>query len=516
MTKIIFCFAGTGDPGDGYADELEENNKFGEDVIRVYLRGCQHENIGGGPLFPDLEIVANKINNAFKEDKTIDLNKLRDELGDGICRIESPRDLDTENPKIESIGLQGFSRGAVTCFAVAKKLDYLGIPMDIVANQPVPGQMSEGSASSLYRKYNDLTQCKNIRSATTFLASHNLENGVIHNKFFQQMVAKFPPQTKVNNWIMPHQSHLAWFRHWIVPFHISQQLHEAGYGGSSVGLTFAECIKMQYRQNPELYFTPKEFSQKVFGAQDAVITKDPIYLEMIQEQAKDLLENLNIKLSDEQASAIVAISKVESIDVNKKREMMNFLSEDNPKSKQFVKIVNQTHEITEYLSHVTDDKVSEKSHKIEQHSHEYKKQIFTNSYDYLRKDNPTNEEKKDFVVSIKSAEKDFAKNALNIDRGIMRKAMQIVTNFILHVTGLFLIANTINKAITGDWFLFSKTRSESLISNTTHEIAKITDKGQIEKFKHIKDELIAYKSEKKQEEIDIKEDLSSETSKKTL
>lgn len=486
MTKIVFCFAGTGDPGDQYAMDLEYNNNFNDDVIRVYLRGCQDENIGGGDfLFPDLDIAANKIRNAFnQEDGTIDLQKLQHDLGDGICRIAGPKKL--VNPQIESIGLQGFSRGAVSTFATAKKLNDLNIPMDIIANQPVPGEFSEQSA--LYTKYHDLTQCTNIRSATTLLATHNLENGFLHNKFFHQMVAKFPEDTKTNTWLMPHQAHLEWFAHHIVPIHIQKLFLAAGYASLPVDVNqdlVDKTLKRNYVHS-DVYFTPREFSQKVFGANGAVFTKDPVYLEMIREQAHKIFP-LPTALTDEQASAIVAISKTSTLYNKEKAQLYLFVSESTEQAKKFTQIVTKVDEVTNFLAHVVRDeevngyRENNKSRLIKLHSQQYKGDVFKNSYAYLTKDNPTPEEKKEFTKSILEADKRFDESALSIDRGVARKALKIITNTILHVTGLFLIANTLNLAINGEWLFFNKTRSGGVIKNVTSDVKDIANTAHISK-----------------------------------
>ncbi|KTD35323.1 hypothetical protein Lmor_0770 [Legionella moravica] len=478
MTKIVFCFAGTGDPGDGYASGVESSTPFDPNVIRVYMRGCDHENVGNGFLNPDLDIVSNSIRQAFdKENQTIDLDKLNALIGDGICRIEGPTHY--RNPKITDIGLQGFSRGAVTTFAAAKKLDDLNIPMDIIANQPVPGQIAEFVPGSLYSKHHDLTKCKNIRSATTFLASHNLENGVVHNAFFQQMVAKFPATTRADTFIVPHQSHLEWFSSSIVDTHISNQFHKAGYSNVSRHYSL-EDLKEYYRR-ADNYFTPKEFSQKVFGLDLATVPKDPVYLEMIQQFAKQLLNDDGAQLSDDQASAVVAIYKVDTLTDDQKREQMNLVRQDSDAGKKFTQIVNKTHDVIEYLSHVTRGEGyqrSEKSQLIHHHSQDYRKELFTKSFDYLSNPKPTDDDKKSFLVGVNNAEKEFADKALNIDRGTMRKAMKIIANTILHVTGLFLIANTINLATTGDWFFFNKTRSANVVSAASSEIKSLASSVQ--------------------------------------
>ena len=471
MTRLVICFAGTGDPGESYAEELEKYNRFSTDVIRVYIRGCQHEKVGGGILFPDLDIVSNSIRNAFdKDEQKIDLDKLNKLMGDGICRIEGP--IDNRNPEITGIGLQGFSRGAITTFAVAKKLDDLNIPMDIIANQPVPGQIAESSPGSLYSKYHDLTKCKNIQSATTFLASHNLENGVIQNSFFQQMVAKFPPNVQPNTYIMPHQAHLEWFKHWIIPIHINRQFSQRGYSREYWNLD----ILKQYYQTQDLYFTPKEFSQRIFGLDLATTSKDPVYLDIIQHKATLLLNDPSIQISDEQASAIVAISKVKALNQEQKNDQMGLVIQNDDAGRKFTQIINKTNDVIEYLTHVTrDNGKSVKSKLIEKHSDKYKKEIYTQSFDYLIKPTPTDEDNKNFMMGINKADKDFESRALNIDRGIMRKAMKILANAILHITGLFLVANTINFAVTGEWFFFNKTRSANVVNAASNEIKSLAN-----------------------------------------
>ena len=497
MTKIVFCFAGTGDNGDGYAKSLENNSNFQEDVIRVYFRGCQHSEVANGFVFPDLDSAAIKIRKAF-EGNQFDLDQLKQDFGDGICLVEAPSG--TTKVEVESIGLQGFSRGAVTTFAAAKRLDDLGVPIDIIANQPVPGQMAgDTTASSIYSKFYDLSQCKNIRTATTFLASHNLENGFFHNQFFQQMIAKFPPNVKANNWIMPHQFHLAWFRSPLIPMHINIEFAKLGYAYEDYS---KETIIRHYKSS-DLYFTPKEFAQNIFG-QDNSIKKDPVYLEFIKDEAKKHLsaarspsapveeilnkfKNFGLKkesesevdeviLTDDQASAIVAISKI-GLDQETQKNLMEFVLANTPESEKYIKIVNKVHDTCEYLSYVTKDGESEdKSAKIVEHSVNYKQAIFVESYNYMSKTGQTKQDKEDFVKNIKNAEKIFEANATGIDRGIMRKAMKVLVNTILHLTGLFLIVNTLNAALTGNYFFFNNTRSSQVVKNTSDEVIDLLDK----------------------------------------
>src|SRR3990167_5555405 len=191
MAKIVFIFAGTAEDqmsqdssANDFALAHEDNNAFNNDVIRIYVRGCARDAVGGdvGYVFPDLEIVSDKINKAFSKQngKTIfNLDVLKAQLQDGVnsgIYAIYPAAAKQNQPsiEIESIGLTGFSRGGVTCYAVAKKLNHLTTPIDIIANQPVPGQNKEYSIwRNLYENYHDLSACHNIRSAVTLIGTCN-------------------------------------------------------------------------------------------------------------------------------------------------------------------------------------------------------------------------------------------------------------------------------------------------------------------------------------------------------
>ena len=472
MTKILFCFAGTGDTADSYSDLLENNCTFNQDVIRVYLHGCDHEKVGDGFLFPDLEIVSQAIRNAFSADQTLDLEKLFMQLGTGLGDIYGPL---IGRPKIDSIGLHGFSRGAVTTFAVAKKLNDLNIPIDIIANQPVPGQSTENAPGSLFTKYNDLRQCKNIRSAATFIGTYNLENGFLHNSFFQQMLAQFPDSIEVNTWLIPHQNHLDWFSHSLLSVHLIMHLEQVGY--SSLTTREKDILKkslLAEYNKAGICFTPSEFSQKIYGEHFSAIVKHPIYLESVNREAK-LALGRESELNQEQASAIVTLSKINSLNSKKQQQLMDFVAQDSDKGMRLAQIINKVHEITQYLTYVTRDGKSNKSLLIDSYSEQYKQELFCKSHDYLSLENPNKQDRERLIEALKRANKEFDYNALGLDRGIARKSMMIAFNFILALTVIGLVANAINFYITKgeSWFFFDKTRSEKVVDATSTEIETI-------------------------------------------
>ncbi|WP_131743503.1 hypothetical protein [Legionella gratiana] len=466
-----------------------------DEVIRVYFRGCYHKEIGNGVIFPEIENVASRIRNSFDKDQILDLEELRTTFGDGICRIE-PKDC--KKITATAIGLTGFSRGGVTALAVAQKVNDLNIPIDILPNQPVPGQAQEKSFRSLYSKYHDLTKCKNIRSATTLLATHNMENDILHNQFFSQMVAKFPKETKTKVLLMPHQDHGDSVHYSIAGNLTRWELHEMGYAKDfDHDRTYKDAQKLYERYN--VCFTPEEFRQKIFGADNcSIIVKEPFYRRMIEEKAKEAYQTINESsetkkeefpdnLNFEQLSAIAAVGNTQ-LEHEWKKKFINLILENNDSGKKFTQIVNKTEDVIQYLIATTKripkspkDHPSCKSECIKKEALEYKAEIFKSSYAYLLNKTPTQQDQEKLLQEISLADQTFVDNALSINRNLSLKAMKVITNFILHVTGLFLLTNTVNFALTGNWFFFNKTRSEKLMNSTSEEIKELVQDGK-EKF----------------------------------
>lgn len=474
MPKLIFFFAGTGDDGSQYVSLKENQSTFQKDVIRIYIKGCQEERVGNGFLFPDLEIAANNVRNAF-EGNELNLDKLRENFGDGLFRIygQSP---DCNIVSVDDITLEGFSRGAVTTFATAKKLDDLNIPLHIIANQPVPGET--GIAKRLYSRYCDLRGCQNIKSAHTFLASYNLEQGLIHNYFFRQMVAKFSPEVNAQQMLFPHQHHLDWFSGSPIHIYSNKLMAESGLTHPK---NDEERIKAWYQNNKHTYFTPHDFLQTIYGA-EGPLSKDPIYLNMIMENAKEYLANNNMGtervIKSEQAMAIVAIAHLPDEYINSvtKIKLYELVLKNSKRAEQFAKIVNQVTEVCDYLPQVTRDIASGKDQRIKEYSNDYKKSVFLDSLEFLSKEKPNKQDKKQFADKIDEAESKFRKQALSIDRNNMRIILKLLTNFITHITGVALIVNTINKVKTGNWLLFQHNRSENAVRDVKKGLLSDLDK----------------------------------------
>lgn len=474
VAKVIFFFAGTGDDGEYYSRQKEHESKFEQDVIRVYIRGCQEERVGNGFLFPDLEIAANNVRGAFNGNQ-LNLDRLRENFGDGLCKIEGDAVDTNQTVDVDQIALEGFSRGAVTTYAVAKKLDDLDIPLDIIANQPVPGETT--LSQPLVTKYSDLSNCRNVRSATTFLATYNLENGFIQNYFFRQMMAKFPSGTQVANFFIPHQQHLDWFSDSPIPAHINKQFSEYGYAKPRKD---SARISSWYDSHPECYFTPREFTQQIYG-DDNSITKDPIYLNNVMIKAEaclktNELEN-KIPLTSDQAEAIISLDGQFSADERLKNDLFKLASESSNRGNQFVTIVNKVSDVCTYLLHVTTDGVSEKTDLICSHVDEYKETVFTLCQQFLMLDKPSIQDKMELASQIYQAELQFRRQALSVDRNIMRLVLKVLTNFITHITVVGLIVNSVNKALTGNWLLFQHNRSVNNVRDSRKRLLEMVDKN---------------------------------------
>ncbi len=474
MPKIVFFFAGTGDDGQNYTAMKEEQSQFRDDVIRIYIKGCQEEQVGNGFLFPDLEIAANNVRNAFEKNE-LNLVKLSENFGDSLYKINGETS-SNNRIQVDDITLEGFSRGAVTAFATAKKLDDLDIPIHIIANQPVPGET--GITGGLFSQYSDLRSCHNIKSAHTFLASYNLEQGFIHNNFFRQMIVKFAPEVKAQNIVFPHQHHLDWFSNSPIHNHINRLMAANGLCRT---IYDENSIKRWYRNNQHLYFTPFEFMQTIYGA-EGPIAKDPIYLNMLMEEAIEYLAESNINMegsiNPDQVDAIIAIANLHDEDINSetKIKLCEMVLTHSKRAEQFVRIINKVTEVCDYLPKVTTDLVSEKDLMITLHANAYKKAVLLDSFEFLSKNKPNIQAKKQFATSIYKAECTFREHALGIDRDIMRIILKVLTNFITHITGVALIVNTINKVKTGNWLLFQHNRSENAVRDTRKVLLSDVDK----------------------------------------
>ncbi|CEK10566.1 hypothetical protein [Legionella hackeliae] len=213
-TKVLFAFAGTGDTAKKIQG-IYEKEAFNDNVIRVYFNGCQDKAIGGrtpgiGYISPNLDTVARKLRKCFDNEAKLSLASLKKEFGTAII-VEGVTGNDTQI-QVADISLTGFSRGAVTTFAIARHLDDLDIPMSLFSRDPVPGESKQviQADETEFNKNFDLRHCRNIKSATVILGVYKKNVNPIHNKFFRQMVPVFNDACKTTIYTVPKEKHLSW------------------------------------------------------------------------------------------------------------------------------------------------------------------------------------------------------------------------------------------------------------------------------------------------------------------
>lgn len=192
--QILFCFAGTGDTAEQIQKKYEDS-AFNEDVVRVYFNGCQDKAIGGSSYFgyinPNLDTVAKQIRESFDSTGQLSLSQLKEKFGKSI--IIKPTDVQEDKVEVEKINLTGFSRGAVTTFAVARHLNSVGKPIRLFAQEPVPGDTKDQAKkiSSEFFKNHDLSGCTQLVEALVVLGAYQRDVNPLHNKFCRQMAPLF-------------------------------------------------------------------------------------------------------------------------------------------------------------------------------------------------------------------------------------------------------------------------------------------------------------------------------------
>lgn len=226
MVKVVMGFAGTGASKEHPQIYGETEGSMSDTVVRIYFSGCQDKRIGGaqylhGIINPNLDTVPNAIMPAFtcttKEEEgekkvLLSLVTLKTLFGDAIDIFPQP--IQDEEIEVDSFVLHGFSRGAVTTFAMARKLNELNIPMDLYAQDPVSGDSHENTAneSSEFFKNKDLSQCHNLKSAEITVGTYQKNKGgtYLDNTFYRQMIPIFSKKTDLKIYSTPKTAHLGY------------------------------------------------------------------------------------------------------------------------------------------------------------------------------------------------------------------------------------------------------------------------------------------------------------------
>ncbi|CDZ77433.1 hypothetical protein BN59_01716 [Legionella massiliensis] len=169
---LVIYFCGTGNPGNNFPGQFDYAPGDGQ-VRTVFVKGCDKPEVCNNGLFPDLKGFARRFTKKlFGKDKKIATTESKELEGIGISLDRS--DIQgVGDEEIESITLCGYSRGAVTCFEVAKELNKIAptIPVDIVADQPVPGNFYSGPGSNV-ASVADCSNLNNLRNVSIILGAY--------------------------------------------------------------------------------------------------------------------------------------------------------------------------------------------------------------------------------------------------------------------------------------------------------------------------------------------------------
>jgi hypothetical protein len=291
--KIVFAFGGTGEKVGSLRNYYEEE-QYADNVVRIYFSGCQNSSISGrlgflGVIDPNLDVVAAGIRGCFKADGTLSMNELKKRFGDSVV-IEGAEETDKEI-SVDSVHLEGFSRGAVTTFATARHLDDLNIPMTLVAQEPVPGDSSLNitNKNSEYYKNQDLTQVKNLQKAQVQLGAYSKSVNPIHDNFFRQMAPKFHQNCECKVYVMPIMDHFT---------QATMAYNQRLDFNNDCGIIPYNGIYPETQDN--LFFVPKVQQQKFHTGIDDRTELLPRYTkklyETVCEKGHDDCENASIKV----------------------------------------------------------------------------------------------------------------------------------------------------------------------------------------------------------------------------
>lgn len=219
---LVIYFCGTRHPGFNF---YEKNDYLDAPHIRtLFVKGCDEPEVCGSAISPDLRTFAQRfVQGLFKQSGTEE-NKawvlemtILESLGVSLQNTSNHlSDINEANP-IESLTLAGYSRGAVTCFEVARQLHTIAseIPIDIVSDQPVPGNYYPGFYTNAGR-IADCRDLSNLKHVSIILAAYTGARydqkdkklyTFFHRTFFTQVVPKLPHTTHRDLIVIPRESH---------------------------------------------------------------------------------------------------------------------------------------------------------------------------------------------------------------------------------------------------------------------------------------------------------------------
>lgn len=484
MAKVIFFFAGTGRSNDEYAREHNNYLDFPSDVVRIYVNGCQDIRVGGvgGMISPDLEVVAGKVASAFSTshgDCLLNIKALQQSFQNTL--IIEP-DINDFKVKVDSLALEGYSRGAVTTFAVAKKLKNFNVDVDIdiIANQPVPGEQFQ---RTLYNRYKDLSDLQHVKSFLLLGAGHEEDGlGWLH-RYFKTMIPITHENTIRDDILLPQQKHIRSTTNpekggpnneepiettgilgrkkkhknklisTPVPYHIAKALKKRGYASinskeldamnelvepSDVSYNNLDpetfCLKSWYASQ-SYYFTPMYFAQKLHATIQFGLRPSQIYVDLQLERANKVLNEYNKDplLKEDEEDKAVAIMDVYAAfegEPEKRSGMIQKILDHD--AHPLSTIIKETTFSCLHLSSRTKIKGCPKGERIKKESIVFQREVFSACVDYL--DNP---DPQSLVDRLKTAKNTFVTNAqISDDRDSISSVLRCILRCILSVLGI--------------------------------------------------------------------------------
>ncbi len=213
--------------GDSAAERptLDINGALFCDVPNVQLiavAGSIHPDVCNSILSPDLRSYAKRFaKNVFiprevnrlrlTETPIVDLK-----IGASFVQKDNAQG-QTDSDEITGITLCGSSRGAVTCFEVARELKKIApiIPVDVIAAEPVPGNCYQYPGSNAAR-VTDCSDLTNLQHVSIILGANTGDDEsqsgflrrimvIFHRLFFSQIVPKLPKTTDQDIVVIPEK-----------------------------------------------------------------------------------------------------------------------------------------------------------------------------------------------------------------------------------------------------------------------------------------------------------------------
>ncbi len=210
---LVIYFSGTGNPGD---DFVKNYNYVNDELVKtVFVNGCEHPEVCNTPVFPNLRAFAKKFTQKIFKIDNGSLRLASDDLSHLHIGIQANRTTaSAADGNITGLTLCGYSRGAVTCYEVARCLQATApqIPIDIIADNPVPGNSGLWLFSNA-RNVADCSDLTNIKHSTIILGSYTGREApkekvsLFHRLFFSQIVPKVPNSTDSHLIAVPREHH---------------------------------------------------------------------------------------------------------------------------------------------------------------------------------------------------------------------------------------------------------------------------------------------------------------------